>query len=165
MRIFGDNLKTQLIIPKAVESECTSKKDTYDAKLITQRIIEKRIIVQKSSNLKIRKKLMRDFNIANGEAEALTLCLDKNQLLLTDDKKAINACKILHLPFATAPNILIRAYEKGLIVTLISPLDNTNSTDLNNTFENITEKWIYFDLNWGSPCNESHIYSNSLGDL
>jgi len=113
--IFIDNLKTQLIIPKAVETECTFKKDTYDAKLITQRINEKKIIVQTPSNLKICKKLMRDFNIAKGEVEALTLCLDKNQLLVTDDKKAINVCKILRLAFATAPNILIRAYEKGLI--------------------------------------------------
>jgi len=113
--IFIDNLKTQLIIPNAVESECTSKKDTYDAKLIAQRINEKKIIVQTPSNSKICKKLMRDFNIAKGEAEALTLCLDRQELLLTDDKKAINACKILRLPFATAPNILIRAVEKGLI--------------------------------------------------
>ena len=113
--IFIDNLKTQLIIPKTVETECASKKDTYDAKLITQRINDKKIIVQTSSNLKICEELMRDFNIAKGEAEALTLCLDKNQLLLTDDKKAINACKILRLAFATAPNILIRAVEKGLI--------------------------------------------------
>jgi predicted nucleic acid-binding protein len=113
--IFIDNLKTQLIIPKAVETECTSKKDTYDAKLITQRINEKKIVVQIANNLKICKKLIRDFNVAKGEAEALTLCLDKNQLLLTDDKKAINACKILRLAFATAPDILIRAFEKGLI--------------------------------------------------
>lgn len=113
--IFIDNLKSQLIIPKAVENECTSKKDTYDAKLIIQRINEKKIKVETPSNSKICKKLIRDFNIAKGEAEALTLCLDKNQLLLTDDKKAINACKILRLTFATAPDILIRAFEKGLI--------------------------------------------------
>ena len=113
--IFIDNLKSQLIIPKAVEAECTSKKDTFDAKLITQRIKEGKIQVQTINNLKIYKKLMRDFNIAKGEVEALTLCLEKIQLLLTDDKKAINACKILRLPFATAPDVLIRAYEKGLI--------------------------------------------------
>ena len=113
--IFIDNLKSQLIIPKAVEYESTSKKDSYDAKLIIQRINDKKIQVQTASNVKVCKKLMRDFNISKGEAEALTLCLDKHQLLLTDDKKAINACKILRLAFATAPDILIRAVEKGLI--------------------------------------------------
>ena len=32
-------------------------------------------------------KLIKDFNIAKGEAEALTLCYEKKGLLLTDDKK------------------------------------------------------------------------------
>ena len=113
--IFIDNLAIQLIIPKAVKNECTSKKELFDAKLITQRINEGKIKVQISGNLKVCKKLMSDFNIAKGEAEALSLCLKKKELLITDDKKAINACKILRLPFATALDILIRVYEKNLI--------------------------------------------------
>lgn len=113
--IFLDNLERALMIPKAVENECTCKMEYFDAKLISQRIKEEQIKVYSISQCEMCTKLIVDFNIALGEAEALTLCHEKKGLLLTDDKKAINACKILHLPFATALDVLIRAYQRKLI--------------------------------------------------
>ena len=113
--IFLENLERTLMIPKAVENECTCKVEYFDAKLISQRIKEGQIEVQRIIHSEMCRKLTMDFNIAQGEAEALTLCHEKKGLLLTDDKKAINACKILHLPFATALDILIRVDQRKLI--------------------------------------------------
>lgn len=61
-------------------------------------------------------KIMNDFKVNIGEAEAMALALDnKGSLLATDDKNAINACKLLNIPFTTSIGILIRAKGKNLL--------------------------------------------------
>ncbi len=67
-------------------------------------------------NGKPTKKLMDDFNIDTGEAEAIILALqEKVSIIATDDRNAIRACKILKIEFTTAIAVLIRAFEKNLI--------------------------------------------------
>jgi len=62
------------------------------------------------------KKLIEDFGLEIGEAEAIVLCVEReSEILATDDKNAMNACKVLRIGFTTAINILIRMYEKRLI--------------------------------------------------
>ena len=59
---------------------------------------------------------MEDFNIDEGEAETLTLAMEKKaSLVATDDKNAIRACKIMRLDFTTAIAVLVRACERNLI--------------------------------------------------
>jgi len=61
-------------------------------------------------------KLKEDFNIDAGEAEALTLAIqEKANMVATDDRNAIRACKLLNIDFVTAIAVLIRAVEKALI--------------------------------------------------
>ena len=65
---------------------------------------------------KLVSKLMDDFNIDEGEAEVLTLAIEKKASLVgTDDRNAIRACKVMKLNFTTAIAILVRACEKGLL--------------------------------------------------
>ena len=45
----------------------------------------------------------------------IVLCLENKINLITDDKKAMNACKILRINFTTVPNIVIRIYQKDII--------------------------------------------------
>lgn len=79
-------------------------------------IEDKRIEVLKVRNDRSQRKLMQDFNIDIGEAEALILALQEGaSLIATDDGNAIRACKMLRLNFVTAIAILIRAFERGLI--------------------------------------------------
>ena len=58
---------------------------------------------------------MEDFNLNSGEAEAIILALKNKGTLATDDKNAINACKLLNISFTTSIDILIRAKEKNLM--------------------------------------------------
>ena len=49
-----------------------------------------------------------------GENE--TICLAKDdRLVLTDDKKCINACKALKLDFVVSADIVVALYKKGRI--------------------------------------------------
>jgi predicted nucleic acid-binding protein len=79
-------------------------------------IQEGQIEVLTAKNPRQRRKLMVDFNIDEGEAEALLLALQKEaELIATDDKNAIRAFKLLKIDFVTAIGFLIRAVEKKLI--------------------------------------------------
>ena len=104
-----------LEIPNKVKDESTIVKDTFDSKLITKRIKEHKIHVSKINNLLFYNNLLRDFNFGKGEAEAITLAFEKKETLLIDDKKAINACKILGIKFITALNVLVMLYKNKTI--------------------------------------------------
>src|SRR3989338_171250 len=104
--------KLKIIFPEAVREETAVKKDSFDSKLIMKLIGEKKIKVAKASRLKADK-LMKDFNMERGEAEALALAKEKKCMLATDDWPSIKACRLLGVKFATAIHFLIRSHEKG----------------------------------------------------
>jgi len=106
----------KVVIPKEVERECCEEKRTPDALLIQAAIREKRIAVQPLQARRLCAKILADFPLGKGEAEALALAVSrKARLFATDDKKAIQAAKLLRIPFTTAVGSLVRMSEKGLL--------------------------------------------------
>ncbi len=99
-------------ITAAIEQESTEKKNTFEAKIIKKRIEEGKILVKKIENLLFYRQLTEDFNLGKGEAEAVMLSKEEKDVLLTDDKKALNACKVFNLEFTTALNILVELYKE-----------------------------------------------------
>lgn len=106
--------KFKIIFPKTVKEETTKKKDSFDSKLINKLISENKIKVEKANKSNVNK-IIEDFNIEEGEAEALEIAKRKKFILATDDGPTIKACKILGIKFATAIHFLINFYEKGLL--------------------------------------------------
>jgi len=105
-----------IAIPEEVEKECCRAKKTLDALMIQQAVDASRIKTISVRDRKLVFRLQDDFSLGKGEAEAIALCLqEKAQLVATDDKNGINACKLLGIAFATAPAILISCREKNLI--------------------------------------------------
>jgi len=111
---FLQSLKTKLVITDEVEMECVLK-DTFDAKIIKNRIEEEAINKKRISNKKMCSKIMEDFNVGKGEAETIALCLENKLDIITDDKKAINACRVLKIKFTTIPNILVEMSREKII--------------------------------------------------
>jgi predicted nucleic acid-binding protein len=113
--LFLSGLGGKALVPERVRAEATAEgKD--ESETIRKRIEDKTITVSKVKNAHLAKKLMQDFNIDAGEAEALTLAMEKKaDAVATDDRNAIRACKILKLDFITAVAVLVRAVEKGLL--------------------------------------------------
>lgn len=113
--MFLDNFDGIVAVPKAVREE-TCIKESFDALLIEKRVEDGKIKVYEVEKKDLVKRLTEDFNLGDGEAEAIILCIERgSKILATDDKTAINACKVLRIRFTTAINILIRLYEKQLI--------------------------------------------------
>ncbi len=113
--MFIANYRRRVLIPQTVKLEITSG-GREEALLITKLIESKKIEISKVKNSRQIKKLMDDFNIDSGEAEAIILAIQEGaSMVATDDRNAIRACKLLKINFITAIAILIRAFEKNLI--------------------------------------------------
>jgi len=116
LELFLENIGQAAFIPKEVERECCEGQQSLDALLIRKAIDEKRITVVAARNRKWYGRILRDFPLGKGEAEAIALAVaEKAALLGIDDRQGINACKLLGIPFTTAIGILIRMREKGLL--------------------------------------------------
>ncbi len=106
----------EVAIPKAVERECCGTKKTLDALMIQKAVEESKITVVNVKNRALVTKLKSDFGLGKGEAEAIAAAHTVNApVIAIDDKNGINACKLLGIAFVTAPGILIRSCDKGLI--------------------------------------------------
>lgn len=113
--VFVSNFRGGISIPELIRDEvCIQGRE--ETPLLTRLIEDKKIHVSKVKADKAVRKIMNDFHIDAGEAEAIILALyEKASLVATDDRNAIRACKVLKLDFTTAVAILIRAFEKNLI--------------------------------------------------
>jgi predicted nucleic acid-binding protein len=114
--LFLKEIGMQVAIPGEVEDECCNNKKTLDALMIQKALDESKIKVMGIRNKRLVTKLQEDFSMGKGEAAAIALAIHENALLLgIDDKRGIDACKLLGIPFTTALGILIRSHEKNLI--------------------------------------------------
>lgn len=113
---FLESVGQPIAIPKEVERECCQAKQSLDALLIQKAIDRKRVKVAAVKNRKLLKRVLRDFPLGKGEAEAIVLAIsEKAALVGIDDKQGINSCRLLGIPFTTVIDILIRMHEKGLV--------------------------------------------------
>jgi len=84
--------------------------------LVENLIKQGKIEILTAKNPRQKRKLMADFNIDEGEAEALLLSIQIGaEAIATDDRNAIRASKLLKIDFITAIGFLVRAYEKQLV--------------------------------------------------
>lgn len=103
------------LIPPRVRDELLAQKREETPYLID--LIEKKVLtILKPKLPALSARLMEDFRIDAGEADALALAVqEKASLVATDDRNAIRACKLLKLAFTTAVAILVRAAERGVM--------------------------------------------------
>ena len=113
--IFVTGFEKKVVISDKVWEEVLEG-SSPDVPLIARLVEERRIDVLRPKDKKLVRRLMEDFNIDEGEAETLTLAMEKKaSLVATDDKNAIRACKVMRLDFTTAIAVLVRACERNLI--------------------------------------------------
>ena len=113
--LFVSEIGMEVAIPRAVEEECCGGKKTLDALMVQRAVEESRITVRNVRSRKLVLKLEGDFSIGRGESEAIALALQDAQVVGIDDKRGINACKLVGVPFTTAVAILLRSRQKSLM--------------------------------------------------
>ena len=104
--------KEKAIISEEVEKEAT-KKDSFDAILIKQRIKEKKITVKKVKGKKQVEKIAKDFKLQKGEAETIILCIEnKCKGIATDDYNAMKACTVVGIKYISTLATLVNLAKK-----------------------------------------------------
>jgi len=105
----------KILIPKAVYIESVEqgkKLKKIDAFLIEKRISEEKIIIENIKNVTEKEIFMEDFNLHEGEVEAIILYSEKKaDLFGTDDYRTLKVCKILNIKYFTTPLFIIRCFE------------------------------------------------------
>jgi len=106
-------------IPEEVKKEAVDvgKENNYLDAFEIENLINKNFIeIKKVKNNKKVNWLMRGFNIERGESEAIQLFIElKADLLATDDKNAINACKVLDIPVSGSLAFVINSVDRKII--------------------------------------------------
>jgi predicted nucleic acid-binding protein len=115
--IFLDDFQGTPCLPAAVEEESTCDSSRPDGVLIQQRVREGRLAIEEIRQPKVLSRLIQDFRLGAGEAEALALALEQEEtaIVATDDRNGIRACRVLRIDFVTSLGILVRAVENGLL--------------------------------------------------
>lgn len=112
---FIADFKGSVFVSESVKAEVlvTDKEETP---FIEKLLKEGKIKVIRGNKTHFKEKLMADFNLGEGETDAIVYALNKkNAVVATDDRNAIKACKLLHVEFITALTVLVRANEKGIL--------------------------------------------------
>jgi predicted nucleic acid-binding protein len=108
--------KMEAVIPREVEREACEAKQSVDALQIRRLVADGTLVVETLRNRALIEKLRGDLGLGLGEAAAIALGLiRKAELVATDDKRGIDACKLLKLSFTSAPAILVRMSERGIV--------------------------------------------------
>lgn len=109
---------------------------------VMTRELRERLSVREVGQPKILARLLDDFRLGPGEAEAVAIALDSGEAVVvaTDDRNAIRACKVLRIAFVTSLGILTRAVEKGLLATENEMLRLERLTSLGRFSEQILEE-------------------------
>ncbi len=109
-----ENIREKVILGERVYMEVTAK-DTFDAKLIADRTKGGLMEIKEIVNARLFNDVIKDFGCGAGEAESITLCIETGNGIATDDKKAMNACKLLKVRWTTTADLLAEMYDKKKI--------------------------------------------------
>ena len=108
-----------LIIPMEVYNESVIKGKSIkseDAYSIEDKINNNLIKIKDIKDKKRVDRIIKEFGLGKGEAEAVVSFLqEKADVLATDDHKAINICKIHKIPFITALTFVVEAHKIKLV--------------------------------------------------
>lgn len=111
--------KFKFIIPQEVYIETVANGKSIkskDAYSIEDKINKNLIKVERIKDADKLNQIISEFDLAQGEAEAIVLFLEQNgDFLASDDHKAINVCKIYKIPFVTALTLVIKAFNIKII--------------------------------------------------
>ena len=103
-----------IIIPDRVLKEAVAK-DTFDAVSIRFLVSSSHINVVSVQDKDRCEKIMTDFRIHAGEAEALCCVIERDAPLAVDDGPTIKVCKLMGRPFVTAIHFVINLNWMGVL--------------------------------------------------
>ncbi len=114
LEFFAERNKVD--IPELVYQEVQRGKDKgREDSLLVERLVEEKKLRIVAADKIAKNKIEQTFNLKGGELEVISLAFRKNNTILTDDKKCINAAKALKIDFIISLDVIIALYRKKAI--------------------------------------------------
>lgn len=112
LEAFADNYSL-FAASNAYKEVLKGKSKKFIDALLAEKLVKKnKIIVRKAKNTSVVKKLMNDFNIGIGEAETLTLVLDKRcDAVCTDNKQGRKTAVLNNLNLIGSIDAVVSLYK------------------------------------------------------
>ena len=111
--------KLEFIISQEVKKEAVDKGRECkfpDAYKIENLIKNNTIKVKNVNNKNMIEEISKSFNLGAGESESMVLFLEnKGDILATDDRLAINACKAIGIKTTSSIVFVVESFEKSII--------------------------------------------------
>jgi len=120
-----------------------------DAFIIEEEIKNRKINISEIKNPNLLTMILKNFKCAKGEAEALSLSIDKKAMLFTDDLESIKICKVYEIDFITTLTFLVKLVyddkiekDEALIkFDLLAKYGYYSKKILNYALEECNKKW------------------------
>ncbi len=99
----------KILIPEKVFKEVVTKgraSGKEDALIVENLIKDEKIKIRQIKKREFTREIIRNFNLEEGEAEAITLAIQEQIPLLIDDREGIKTCKIYDIKFITVLSFL-----------------------------------------------------------
>ena len=114
LETFAD--RNKIIVPKIVYEEVVRGKETgRNDGILAEKLIQEKKLTLKIPNNSIKNKIGKLFNLKAGELEVISLAYKTKHIILSDDKKCLNAAKALEIEFITSLDVIISLYKKKVI--------------------------------------------------
>lgn len=114
LEMFLEDSKIEAVMPGTVMKEVLEY-EKEETPLIKALIKDGKIRIQHLKRTAEISRLMTDFSLHRGEAEAVHVAFQLGGFVITDDRNAMRLCRLLKVPFLTAIAVLVRLYEKGTL--------------------------------------------------
>ncbi len=111
---FAKNSKVN-ITEEVKEEVLKGKPKMFLDALLLERLLKERIIEAVKTDKTLTKKLMKDFNMGEGEASIITRGIKEGSIIATDNRQGRKVAQINNLPIIGSIEIIVNLYQKNKI--------------------------------------------------
>ena len=104
-------ITSKMVYEEVVVGKEKSRKDS----VLVERLVQEKKLNLRKPTKSIKNKLEKLFNLKAGELEVVSLAYKTKHIILSDDKKCLNAAKGLGIDFITSLDIIVTLYRKSII--------------------------------------------------
>lgn len=108
--------RNRTVLPKRVYDEVVrgKEKGRLDSLLVEKLVQQGNLVVAEPAKA-TRSHIERTFGLRGGEADVTALALERKSAILTDDKKCMQAAKVLNIDFTTSLGVVVGLYKHGAL--------------------------------------------------
>lgn len=104
-------MTSKMVYGEVVAGKEKGRKDS----ILVEKLVQESKLSLREPNKPIKRKIEKLFNLKAGELDVMSLAYKTKHIILSDDKRCLNAAKGLGIGFITSLDIIAALYKKAVI--------------------------------------------------